>query len=109
MEFRFESATCRLREHGDGTADVTHVYAENRGLGHATGLLKAVIEYAESRDLQLYLLARGYGGPIQTMLNPEQLQAFYEKFGFERMGDGLPGVRMTRPRRKNTPYDEREN
>lgn len=108
MEFRYESATCKLTEHGDGTADLTHVYAKNRGQGHASGLLRLVMEYVDSRELTVYLRVRAYGGPVQTMLSNEQLIKFYSKFGFEDKSDGC-AVMALMIRTKNTPYSEREN
>ena len=109
MDFHYKSATCRLAIHGDGNADVTHVYSIQRGKGHASGLLRLVTEYADSNDLQLYLLSRGYGGPVQTMLPPDDLIQFYEKFGFVILDKLGAATRMRRPRTKNTPYSEREN
>ncbi len=109
MEFRFESATCRLTPHGDGTADLTHLYSGQRGNGHATGVVTLALRYADEHELETYLLARGYGGPTQTMLSNEQLVEFYNKFGFVAIDGPFSTPRMKRPRTKNTPYDEREN
>ena len=108
MEYRYESATCKLTDHGDGTADLTHVYAQNRGQGHASGVVRLALEEADRRGLSVYLLVRGYGGPVRTMLSNDQLIEFYRKFGFERV-DTSNSPRMKRPRRKNTSYDERED
>lgn len=110
MEFRYESATCKLTISEGNNADLSHVYAKVRGQGHATVLLTQVMEFADKNDLQLYLRVRGYGGPVQTMLSNEQLVRFYSKFGFVDKGDGCAvNTLMVRPRTKNTPYSEREN
>lgn len=94
----------------DGKGFVSHLYSRLRGQGHATGVLTAVCEFADKNGLELYLFARGYGGPVQTMLNSEQLVAFYEKFGFvNESGGRLVNAKMVRPRTKNTPYNERED
>ena len=71
MEFNFKSASCRLVVHSPNAADISYVYSKVRGQGHATGLLTEVCKYADENDLDIFLLARGYGGPVQTMLNPE--------------------------------------
>ena len=108
MDFRFGNATCKLTEHGDGNADLTHVYSKDRGRGQATQLLRLVMEYVDEKNLRVYLRVRGYGGPVNTMLSNQQLVLFYEKFGFRIQNDVEHPV-MVRPRTKNTPYDEREN
>lgn len=108
MEFRFGKASCKLTEHGDGTADLTHVYSQVRGQGQASHLLRLVMDYVDKKNLHVYLRVRGYGGPIQTMLSNEQLVKFYEKFGFSAAAN-TPTPVMIRPRTKNTPYNEREN
>ena len=106
VTFEYESARCTvLMKNGRGF--VSHVYAKTRSQGHGTGLLKLVIEFADKNGLELYLYARGYGGPVQTMLNSEQLIRFYENFGFVNHGRVSSGEYMIRE--KNTPYSEREN
>lgn len=106
-EFRYESARCTVVISGDRGL-VSHVYSKIRGQGHATGLLTRVIEFADKNGLELHLVARGYGGPVQTMLNPDQLVRFYKKFGFIDQGDGC-AVNTPMIRTKNTPYNERED
>ena len=108
MEFRFGKASCKLTEHGDGTADLTHVYSQVRGQGQASHLLRLVTDYVDEKDLHVYLRVRGYGGPVNTMLSNQQLVMFYEKFGFRISQDSEHPV-MVRPRTKNTLYNEREN
>lgn len=110
VDFNHESASCTVAVDGNA-GTVLRVYSKTRGEGHATGLLTKVIEYADKNGLRLNLRARQYGGPIQTMLSNEDLVKFYEKFGFEvaPYDDKRSGTIMTRPRTKNTPYDEREN
>ena len=109
-EFRHESAACEVTV-DDRRGFVTRVYSKIRSRGHAKGLLRLLIEWADENDVELYLRAQGYGGPVQTMLDNNQLIKFYERFGFVRDDDGTCEgyVPMTRPRRKNTPYDERED
>ena len=109
MDFRFGKATCKLTEHGDDTADLTHVYSKARGRGQATRLLQLVTEYADEKNLRIYLRVRAYGGPVNTMLSNQQLVLFYEKLGFHISQDVEHPVMIRDPRTKNTPYDEREN
>ncbi len=61
MEYRYESATCKLTDHGDGTADLTHVYAQKRGQGHASAVIRLALEEADARGLTVYLLVFGAG------------------------------------------------
>lgn len=67
---------------------VHRVYSQDRGKGHATGLLRRVIEWADENDLELFLRAQAYGHPVQTILDNNQLLKFYGKFGFERTDKG---------------------
>jgi len=85
-EFKYESASCDvvIRK---GVAKVLYVYSKHRGRGHAKGLLRRVTEWADENGLELTLTAQGYGGPVQTMLDQNQLIKFYESFGFERADD----------------------
>ena len=109
-EFRYKEATCEV-DVDQGVGYVTRVYSKVRASGHATGLLRLVVAWADENDLVLRLHARGYGGPVQTMLDNNQLAQFYKKFGFEVDPDHEVelGTMMVRSRRKNTHYDEREN
>ena len=83
-EFHYESASCEVTI-VSGQGLVHRVYAEKRGLGHATGLLRRVAEWADENDLELFLRAQAYGHPVQTILDNNQLIKFYSKFGFERV------------------------
>lgn len=105
--FEYESARCTVLIK-DGRGFVSHVYAKTRRQGHGTGLLKLVCDFADKNGLELYLFARGYGGPVQTMMNSRQLVEFYESFGFVNRGDGCD-VNAKMVRTKNTPYSERED
>lgn len=109
-EFRYKDATCEV-DLEDGVGYVTRVYSKVRSGGQGSGLLRLVTAWADENDLELRLHARGYGGPVQTMLDNNQLAQFYKKFGFEEDPEREVdlGTMMVRPRRKNTSYDEREN
>lgn len=108
-EFFHMGASCTVVHEGD-QGKLIRVYSKTRGQGHATALLTSVCEWADENGINLNLIAMGYGGPVQTMLDPMQLRAFYEKFGFVALDAYPVGARMVRsPRRKNTSYDEREN
>ena len=112
-EFRYESASCEVMI-VSGRGMVHRVYSQTRGRGHANRLLQQVTEWADENDLELYLRAQGYGGPVQTMLDNNQLIKFYEKHGFVREDAGqhfqhVSNVPMLRPRTKNMAYDERED
>lgn len=110
-EFRYESASCEVMI-VSGRGIVHRVYSQTRGRGHATRLLQQVTEWADENDLELYLRAQGYGGPVQTMLDNNQLIKFYERHGFVRDDADdicVTHVPMLRPRTKNMAYDERED
>ena len=108
-EFFHNGASCTVVHEGEH-GKLIRVYSKIRGQGHATALLTKVCEWADENGVYLNLIAMGYGGPVQTMLDPRQLRSFYEKFGFVALDAYPVGPRMARtPRRKNTSYDEREN
>lgn len=82
-EFHYEGASCEVTI-VDGRGLVHRLYSKTRGQGHAKGLLTAVTEWADENGLELFLRAQPYGGPVQTMLDMNQLIKLYERFGFER-------------------------
>lgn len=95
MELTYESASARIKNKGTKHL-VTNVVAQERGLGHGTGLMRRVTEYADARGLDLELIAHpSHSMPIQTVLNHEQLVEFYKKFGFRVIVWTKP-VRMLR-------------
>lgn len=81
--FRYGGATAKVVIDSDGTGVVKNVYSMTKNLGHGTGVMESIIEWAEKNDLVLFLEARPYGRPQQGM-TLEALQVFYKKFGFER-------------------------
>lgn len=109
-EFHYGEASCEVHL-DEGVGVVLRVYSKVRSRGHAKGLLREVIEWADENNVELRLHARAYGGPVQTMLDNNQLVQFYKSFGFQPDPDNEVelGTMMVRPRTKNTSYDEREN
>lgn len=98
LQFRHETASCVLVV-VDGIGRVSSVHAKVRHAGHATGLLKSVIDFADKNDLELYLEAKPYGHPIHTILQLNELVEFYKQFGFEPDDVETFFPTMRRPRR----------
>lgn len=80
---KFESASARIKER-DGVYILCDVYARKRGLGHGTGLMKLVLEYADSEDLELVVQVRAYSTVGKDVLTNDQLIEFYGKYGFHK-------------------------
>lgn len=112
-EFKYGTASCEIFLVKEDEGLVHRVYAKDRRKGHATGLMELVTTWADENGIDLFLRVQAYGHPVQTILSNERLIQFYESFGFARdpRDDGVCKVNipMSRPRRKNTPYSEREN
>lgn len=85
----------------DGLREISKLEtpAEHQGKGHATELLKAICEEADTQALVLLLHVAPYG---DAGLGASQLERWYEKFGFQtiqaepklmaRMVGGTPRV-----------------
>jgi GNAT superfamily N-acetyltransferase len=88
ISFMYETATVSLIDWGDGTGSVSSLYSQTRRQGHATGLMRILIDYADANGIKLMLTADPYSedGP-----NLDQLITFYEGFGF-RAPTLVPGV-----------------
>lgn len=80
-EFRVGEATCEVQVE-DGVGIVLRVYSKVRSRGQGKALLRRVTEWADKNNLELRLHARAYGGPVQTMLDNNQLVQFYKSVGF---------------------------
>lgn len=93
---KFESASARIKERDD-LVILCDVYARKRGLGHGSGLMKLVVEYADSENLELVLQVRAYSTVGKDVLSNEQLIEFYKKFGFVKMGVLPKPYNMVRP------------
>lgn len=94
LRFDHESASLSLIFWTKDKATVDQVFAIDRGKGHATGLLKKVTSYADSKKIILLLEVGAYGE--EPRLNDAQLISFYEKFGFEVVSDRSAFTFMTR-------------
>ncbi len=86
IHFKYESATARLYMWDEQTATRSTLFSAKRRQGHATALMRAIVEYADKNFLLLTLEvgAFHYGDG----LSPDNagLVKFYEKFGFKLVG-----------------------
>jgi GNAT superfamily N-acetyltransferase len=85
----------------DGLREISKLETpvEHRGKGHATELLKAICEEADTQSLVLLLHVAPFG---EAELGASQLERWYERFGFQtiqeepklmaRMVGGTPRV-----------------
>lgn len=98
--FEYKSATAKIK-HKDGLYYmVTDVIAKERNLGHGTGVMHKVCEFADKNNMDLYLQVRPYttlGDAV--ILDFESLSVFYQKFGFEFVG----AISMKRLAKKTDP------
>jgi hypothetical protein len=93
--FKYESADAVLVINEENrVAAVTNVFSRIHKQGHATGLMKLIVEYADAESMDLRLRAQQYGSA--TGLNNKQLVDFYKKFGFAREESDKPGFMMIR-------------
>ena len=83
MFFKYQSASCILK-FGDGFARLTNLYSTNPGQGHASMLMREVIDFADKHGVILVLEVGQYGNP--RGLNNDQLKVFYEKYEFVSAG-----------------------
>lgn len=95
-KFTNKSATALLFIAEDKTAKLTSVYSKSRQNGHATLLMRDVIEFADKNGLTLWLEVQRYGYSDSKSLDNSGLETFYSKFGFSRVNDGNKPVMMHR-------------
>lgn len=82
QNFRYGSASAVVVIDSDGTGFVKNVYSQAKNKGEGTGVMNLIINWAEAKDVVLFLHAQPYGP--RPGLNQEALEVFYKKFGFER-------------------------
>lgn len=80
IKLSHKSASVRLFPDYDSYR-VSDLYSKQRGLGHASELMKKVVEYADEHSIDLYLIAQAYGRNPE--LSNAQLISFYKRFGFK--------------------------
>jgi GNAT superfamily N-acetyltransferase len=80
--FRYKQATARLYFLDFGLWAVSNVYSQKRGQGHATGVMRQIIDFADQNGIVLKLMIQRYGNPNQKGLDNQQLESFYRGFGF---------------------------
>src|SRR4051812_30801182 len=93
--FTFQSAQVTVTHADDKTAKLSSLYSQQRGMGHASSLLKEVTTYADKNGISLWLEVQRYGNPHDALDN-SQLIRLYEKFGFDVLEDGRVLVMMGR-------------
>jgi len=105
VKFKHESASANLRKDDHGVWNLTSVYSESRGKGHASELMRKISEYADVHGITVNLMAREYGA-VKGLTN-QQLVTFYRKYGFVVQSHKRGGVLMFRvPRRNHTAYND---
>lgn len=93
--FRLKSAQVTVTHGDDNTAKLSSLYAQERGRGHASDLLRIVTDWADDNRISLWLEVQRYGDPHGGLDN-SQLIRLYEKFGFDVLEDGQRLVMMGR-------------
>lgn len=78
--FTYESASCRIED--NGYTWLTRFVAKEKRVGHGTGLMKAVVEWADANDKELCLVVGAYED-VTDGLTEDQLISFYQRYGFE--------------------------
>lgn len=86
MNLIYESASVILQPR-EGYYRVSSLYAVKTRQGHATELMKLVIDWADRNGHILVLEAKQWGNP--RGLPDEMLVEFYKKFGFTSEGGRL--------------------
>lgn len=83
IRFTHESASATVQMDSGGVGFLMDVYSHEKRQGHATGLLREIIEWADDTSVILELVPMTYGiGASKSGLNDTQLIDFYKKFGF---------------------------
>ncbi len=78
------------------TYTVASLLSQKRGQGHAKQIMTDVVNYADEHGYTLVLSVRRYHYKDSIALNDQQLEDFYAKFGFSRLGNARP-IFMLRP------------
>lgn len=83
QNFRYGLATAVVVIDSDGTGLLKNVYANKKNQGEGTALMGLIINWAEVKDIVLFLHALPFGRPGEG-LNLQALEIWYKRFGFER-------------------------
>jgi 3,4-dihydroxy-2-butanone 4-phosphate synthase len=75
----YKTASLVFTDWEDGHVTISDIFATDKRKGHATGLLSRVVKRADDR--MLTLLLEVVSDEVNSMSN-DQLERFYEKFGF---------------------------
>lgn len=94
--FKYKSASAKLYIYGDDTAYLSNVRSENRGRGHAAGLLEDICKFADKYGVVLTLMVKANGRPPSVMTN-KHLEEFYGRYGFVKIDDRKPVAMHRRP------------
>jgi GNAT superfamily N-acetyltransferase len=94
ISFWRKGASASLTRWGNGVNVLANVYSCYPGQGNGSALLQQVAEYADAHQIEILLSVQEFRNPNGS-LNNQQLEAFYEKYGFERITDIYP-IRMVR-------------
>lgn len=92
--FRYGDAEVTLVYEDDKTAMLVGLFSKSRGRGDAKAVMMEAMQYADKHGLGVWLEARRYGD-WRTSLNNDQLISFYERFGFDLVGQPRSNL-MTR-------------
>jgi hypothetical protein len=110
LDFHYESAGAKLAPRSDGLPgyNLYWVRAMTPGLGHGSGVMRKVLEFADENDATLYLVVNQFGPP-RTGKNNKELREFYSHFGFEIDPDRplRPAHMIRHPRRNYMPCNEK--
>lgn len=97
MTFRYGQASAYIFPLSDDVYAVSNLFSRARGQGHAKGVMQQVIDYADTYDITLRLIAQRYGNPMHPALDNPQLIEFYGNFGFEKEGESKPITMVRHP------------
>lgn len=93
--FTYGQASAYIFPLDEDTYAISNVWSTERGVGHGTGVMEEIINWADAYEVTLRLVVQRYGNPNWPGLDNQQLIRFYEKFGFVA-DDAKPPVSMTR-------------
>ena len=97
IRFRCGGATAKLVRLSPVNYALSNLYSRHRGRGDAKGVMQDVVDYADTHQFTIRLIAEPYGPPNLPCPDIPSLMAFYERFGFmENEGDNPPPYVMTR-------------
>jgi GNAT superfamily N-acetyltransferase len=92
-------ARASLMKVDDKTYLLHSVFAKELGKGYGREVVQMAVDKADERGYTLKLRVQEFRHPHGQGLNNQQLEAFYEKFGFVRELNSDRRVFMTRPPR----------